>query len=324
MQALITGVGGFVGHHLAVYLAQYADLKLYGSVFEPVSTHQALQNATGITLQQVDLRDAEAVYALIEAAHPDFIFHLAALASVGRSWQHPWETIGNNVQAQLNILQALAAMAMRPRMLIIGSADQYGLVHPDENPISEDTPFRPNSPYSVSKIAQEMLGRQYFYSHQIPVICVRPFNHIGPGQRQQFVVPDFASQIAKAEAGLIPPVMSVGNLDAQRDFTDVRDVVCAYYLAITRGTPGAVYNIGSGKAHSIRALLDTLLDLSDTDITVKHDPRRMRPSDVPRMVCDARRLYTDTGWQPKIAFEQSLSDVLNEWRQRVTTDSIDT
>lgn len=318
MPALVTGAGGFAGRHLVRYLTKHTDLKIYGCVIEPVGAHQDLQDETGLTLRRVDLRDTLAVLELIKEIRPRFIYHLAALASVGRSWQIPWETIANNARSQLNIFQAIVTLDIRPRVLVVGSADQYGLVRPEDNPITEDTPLRPNNPYSVSKITQDLLGLQYFYSHEVPVVRVRPFNHIGPGQHLQFVVPDFASQIAKAEAGLVLPVMRVGNLDARRDFTDVRDVVRAYHLAITKGSPGEVYNVGTGTAHSIRELLDTLLALSTVDIDVQADPKRMRPSDVPLSVCDASKLQRDTGWKPQIPFERSLADVLDEWRQRVT------
>jgi GDP-4-dehydro-6-deoxy-D-mannose reductase len=292
-------------------------------VIEPVGDHKDLVEETGIALHRVDLRETAQVFELLDDIRPDYIFHLAALASVGRAWQIPWETIANNVRAQLNIFQAIVALDVKPRVLVVGSSEEYGLVGEAENPISEQTPLRPDNPYSVSKITQDMMGLQYFYSHQIPVVRVRPFNHIGPGQHLQFVVPDFASQIAKAEAGLIDPVMYVGNLDARRDFTDVRDVVRAYHLAAMQGTPGEVYNIGTGAAHSVRELLDTLLSLSTVSIDVKPDPNRMRPSDVPLSVCDASKLRRDTGWQPEITFEQSLADVLDEWRRRVAAGDID-
>lgn len=317
MRALVTGAGGFAGGHLVTYLAQHTDVEVFGAVLRPVEKYQAMAERLGVRLHRVDLRETLSVVNLLSAAEPDYIFHLAAYAAVGASWQIPWETIANNIRAQLNIFQALIAVGARPRVLVVGSADQYGLVRQEDNPIDEDTPFRPNSPYSVSKIAQDMLGLQYFYSHQIPVVRVRPFNHIGPGQREQFVAPDFSLQIAKIEAGMMPPVMRVGNLDAQRDFTDVRDVVRAYYLALMHGTPGQVYNIGTGEARSIRELLDTLLSLSTVPIEVQPDPKRMRPSDVPLAVCDASRLRCDTGWSPQVPFGRSLADTLDEWRRRV-------
>ena len=323
MRALVTGAGGFAGNHLIAYLTGHTDLDVCGTVYSPAEKSQATRNHPDVPLILVDLTDAPAVTDMVAAVAPDYIFHLAALAAVGASWQAPWETLANNIRAELNLFQALVALNARPRVLVVGSADEYGLVRPEDNPIDEDTPFRPNSPYSVSKIAQDMLGLQYFYSHQIPVVRVRPFNHIGPRQRLQFVAPDFASQIARIEAGLSEPVIRVGNLEARRDFTDVRDVVRAYHLALIYGAPGEVYNIGTGEAHSIQEVLDRLLALSTADIDVQPDPRRMRPSDVPLSVCDASRLRRDTGWTPQIPFERSLADVLDEWRQRVASGQLE-
>ncbi len=316
MRALITGVGGFAGGHLARYLCRHTDLTVFGSVFFEPERYTHLHEL-GLTLRRVDLRDEHAVEELLDEAAPDMIFHLAAQAFVPESWDDPWGTLENNIRAQLNILHTLARLDARPRVLVIGSADQYGAIRPDEVPVDESHPFRPDSPYSVSKIAQDMLGLQYYLSHGIPVVRVRPFNHIGPGQNKRFVAPAFASQIAAIEAGKADPVVYVGNLEARRDFTDVRDVVRAYYLALTRGRPGEVYNIGSGKAHSVRELLDLLLSLSPVAIEVRQDPARMRPVDVPVVICDAGKLRRDTGWEPAIPFEQSLRDVLAEWRAKM-------
>ncbi len=323
MRAFVTGAGGFAGSHLVTYLAENTDLEVFGTVLRPVEKYQATRDRLGVTLYRVDLRETLSVVNLLSAIQPDYIFHLAAYAAVGASWQIPWETIANNIRAQLNIFQALIAINARPRVLVVGSADEYGLVRPEDNPIDEDTPLRPNSPYSVSKIAQDMLGLQYFISHQIPVVRVRPFNHIGPRQREQFVAPDFAYQIAQIEAGMVAPVMRVGNLEARRDFTDVRAVVRAYHLALIHGAPGEVYNIGTGQAHTIHEVLNTLLALSNADIDVQPDPKRMRPSDVPLSVCDPTRLQRDTGWHAEIPLVRSLSDVLDEWRRRVAAGDIE-
>jgi len=190
-------------------------------------------------------------------------------------------------------------------------------VRPDELPIAEDTPLRPLNPYAVSKIAQEMLGLQYHLAHGLPVVMVRPFNHIGPRQRLGFVAPDFAHQVAEAEAGLREPVVEVGNLDVSRDFSDVRDIVRGYYLAITQGEPGEVYNLGSERAHSVRELLELLMAASRVKLEVRQDPLRLRPAEVPIMVSDCRKFRQRTGWQATIPFEQSVRDVLDYWRQRV-------
>jgi GDP-4-dehydro-6-deoxy-D-mannose reductase len=313
--ALITGIGGFAGSHLADHLLATTDWQVVGCVLHECDIPPQLQDR--VSCRAVDLRDPKAVHQLLADTAPDVIFHLAALAKVEGSWRDPWPVLSNNIQGQLNLLQAVVNLGAKPRVLVVGSNEEYGLVHPEELPLNEDSPLRPNSPYGVSKVAQDMLGLQYYLSHQIPVIRVRPFNHIGPRQSRGFVAPDFASQIADAEAGLRPPRMQVGNLEAQRDFTDVRDIVRAYHLISVHGVPGEVYNIGSGQSHSVQELLDALLSYSRVSITIEKDPARMRPSDVPEVRCDAGRLHQLTGWKPVFSFETSLRDVLDDWRSRV-------
>ena len=193
--------------------------------------------------------------------------------------------------------------------------EAYGAVRPDELPIGEETPFRPTSPYGVSKVAQDVMALQYFQSHRLHLVRARSFNHIGPGQSDDFAASAFARQIAEIEAGRRPPVVRVGNLDSERDFTDVRDVVRAYWLLAQQGAPGEAYNVGSGVARPTRWLLETLLDLAQTPVSVETDPERMRPSDVPRSVCDNRKLVEATGWQPEIALRDSLCALLDDWRQ---------
>jgi GDP-4-dehydro-6-deoxy-D-mannose reductase len=318
VQALITGIGGFAGSHLADYLLAETDWQVVGCVLNECDIPDYLRGR--VSCQVVDLRDAEAVQRMLDELAPDFIFHLAALAKVADSWRTPWPVLENNILGQLNLLQALVNLDAKPRMMVVGSNEEYGLVRPEELPLTEESPLRPNSPYGVSKVAQDMLGLQYFLSHQLPVIRVRPFNHIGPRQAPGFVAPDFARQIAAAEAGQRPPRMQVGNLDARRDFTDVRDMVRAYYLAVTQGIPGDVYNIGAGRSHSVQELLDTLLSYGQVGITVEQDPARLRPSDVPEVRCDATKFRALTGWQPSIPFETTLRDVLDDWRQHVRSD----
>ncbi|HEX3050102.1 MAG TPA: GDP-mannose 4,6-dehydratase [Aggregatilineaceae bacterium] len=314
MRAFITGAGGFVGGHLVNYLLTHSDLTLHAAVFDPPGKNPSLDH-TPVLQYECDLRSAGAVRSLLEAVRPDLIFHLAALADVGKSFTNPWETLENNIVAQINVQQAILQLRLEARILIVSSAEIYGATG-GSTPINEDYPFLPTSPYSVSKVAQDMLGLQYFLSHKMPIIRARPFNHIGPSQKGGFVAADFASQIAEIEAGQREPVMYVGNLVAQRDFTDVRDVVRAYYLLSKEGEPGEAYNIASGQAYSVQYLLDTLLSFSVASIEVRQDPARMRPSDVPLRVGDAAKLRACTGWEPTIPFEQTLLDILNDWRQR--------
>jgi len=319
MRALITGADGFAGGHLARHLREaVAGAELHGTVRLPAGQYPQLREMMA-SVTQIDLRDPDAVLDLVRTIRPDAILHLAAQAFVPRSFEDPWETLENNIRAQLNLLLAVLAVGIAPRILIVSSAEIYGSVPPEQMPMTEDLPLAPDNPYSVSKVAQDMLGLQYYLSHNLPIVRVRPFNHIGPGQSPSFVAPAFALQIARIERGLQEPVIRVGNLAARRDFSDVRDVAAAYLAAITRGRPGAVYNVCSGRAYSIQYLLDTLLSYSTVSVEVRPDPERMRAVDRPLVIGSAARLQADTGWQPHIPFEQSLRDVLEEARERVET-----
>jgi GDP-4-dehydro-6-deoxy-D-mannose reductase len=248
---------------------------------------------------------------------PDAIFHLAGQSNVPRSFAEPAQTLTTNVLAQLNLFQAALRLKQNPLFLVVCSNEIYGRVTPGDLPIDEDAPLRPVSPYAVSKAAQDLLAYQYYISHKLRTIRLRPFNHIGPRQAEQFVASAFAAQIARIEAGGQEPLLRVGDLAAERDFTDVRDMVRAYALAAQHGEPGQAYNIGSGRTVSIRWLLDTLLAFSTRDIAVEPDPARMRPADVPRVACDSRRFRERTGWAPQISLEQTLHDILEYWRDRV-------
>lgn len=317
LRALITGIAGFAGSHLADHLLTHEGIEVFGVCLPGESTRNIESIVDQIVLYPTDLHDAVGVQRLVEMVRPDWVFHLAAQASVERAWANPAETLAINITIQLNLLQAIITLGLTPRILIVGSADEYGLVHPDDLPVDEETPLRPLNPYAVSKVAQDFLGLQYYLSHHLPIVRVRPFNHIGPRQGRGFVVPDFCAQIARIEAGLAEPIMRVGNLSARRDFTDVRDIVRGYYLALTRGVPGQVYNLGSSRAQAIQEILDLLLGMSRTVVRVEPDPERLRPSDIPTLVCDSSRLYAATGWAPEYTLEHSLQDALNDWRARV-------
>lgn len=313
MRILITGVGGFVGRHLFNTLCkQYPDAIIHGTAIdEPPRMGDRLK------YHLIDLKNYAVISDLIAEVQPDQIYHLAAQASPRRSFVIPWETLENNIKSQLNIIQSCIALKLQPRILVISSAEIYGPVRPEQQPINEDAPLRPTNPYGVSKVTQDMLGLQYYLSHKLPILRVRPFNHFGPGQSEGFVATDFAAQVARIEAGLQENVIEVGNLAAERDFTDVRDVVEAYTQLVEKGTPGDVYNVASGKPYSIQYLLDVLLQYSTVDIQVKVSEARMLPIDVPIVRGDATRLRQLTGWQPNIPFETTLLDVLNDWRNRV-------
>lgn len=315
MRVLVTGASGFAGSHLIEILqATFSTtLELWGVD----RGRNALPVWPGVQWRKVDLLDEQAVRALIGEARPERIYHLAGQAHVGESWNNPWATFETNLRAQINLCEALLAEKLNARLLVPGSMEEYGRVSAEDLPVKENQPLRPDSPYGVSKVAQDLLGQQYFLSRQLPIVRVRPFNHIGPRQHVRFVAPAFASQIAAIEAGQQPPMLRVGNLAARRDFTDVRDMMRAYILAVEQGEPGDVYNLGSGRSRSILELLDTLVAAASVAVQVETDPARMRPADVPDIFCDTSKFVARTGWKPEIPFEQSLRDLLDYERQRL-------
>ncbi len=253
---------------------------------------------------------------MITKVKPDWIFHLAAQSFVPTSWNAPTESLTTNVLAQVNIFEAVRRIGLKCRIQLACSSEEYGMVYPEETPIKETNPLRPLSPYAVSKVAQDMLGYQYWMSWKVDSVRTRGFNHEGPRRGPVFVASDFAKQIADIERGRKSPVLHVGNLEAKRDFTDVRDMVKAYVLALEKCQPGEVYNICSGSAWTIQAVLDRLLSLTKVKIDVKQDPARLRPSDVPILLGDNSKFVGATGWRPTIPFEQTLADMLEYWRSR--------
>ena len=309
-------MAGFVGKHLARYLAATTPVKVYGIALPGERTADIEEElGSRLEVQTGNLMAADRVREIVQEVRPDWIFHLAAQAFVPTAFADPTGTLVNNIIGQVNLFQAVLAWGERPTIMIVGSNEEYGMVKPDDIPVKESTPFRPANPYAVSKIAQDMLGYQYHVAHQLPIVRVRPFNHIGPGQSDRFVTSNFGRQIAEAELGLRPPVLQVGNLEAERDYTDVRDIVRAYHLAVTRGVPGDVYNLGSGRAVSIRQLLDLLLAQSRVPLRIEQDPSRLRPSDIPRIVADSSKFQALTGWKAEVPLERTLTDILNWWRE---------
>ncbi len=315
MHVLITGATGFVGTHLRTYLLEETDWQLTGTAFPDHPPESCDPRERCVSL---DARERESVRSLLEEIRPDAIVHLAAQSHVPTAYSDPWGTLENNIRGQLNLLELCRTLELRPRFLVIGSGDEYGRAPAEALPLREEHPLRPENPYSVSKVAQDVLGYQYFISYDLPVVRVRPFNHVGPGQSPRFVLAAFAQQVARIEAGLQEPVLRVGNLSPARDFTDVRDVIRAYHLTLLRGEPGAVYNVCSGVPRTIQSLLDLLLEKAQVPITVERDPERYRPADVPILYGSVERLQVATSWQPEIPFEQTVQDVLDEWRNVVT------
>lgn len=316
MKALVTGIAGFVGSHMAEYLLE-RDVEVVGTIRNRSRMEHIQSIQHRIKLAECELRDPFSVDTLIAQERPDLIFHLAAQSFVPTSWNSPTDTIHNNVAGQLNIFESMKRLGLNSKIQIACSSEEYGHVEPHETPIREENPLRPLSPYAVSKAAQDYLGYQYFKSYNLHVIRTRTFNHTGPRRGEQFVTSNFAKQIAEIEKGIRPPVVHVGNLQAKRDFTDVRDVVHAYWLALEAGEPGECYNIASGSCITIEEMLNTLLDMSKVKIEIQPDPARMRPSDVEILLGDYSKFEHQTGWRPRIPLQQTLADLLSYWRERV-------
>jgi len=271
--------------------------------------------APGVTTHHVDLLDRPKVDELVRAIKPQWVFHLAALSSPAASWQDPAGTIATNASLEANLLAAVVQMDPMPRVVVVGSSDEYGRPPGRVRRLNEATPLRPVTPYGVSKVTQDLLALQYHLSHGLPTIRLRPFNHAGPRQAPDFAIASFAQQIARIELGAQPPVLKVGNLDTRRDFTDVRDIVRAYLLAAAKGKPGEVYNIGSGTAPRLRDLVARLLAMTRAKITLEVDATRTHAVEAEVYLCDASRFRRLTGWRPLIPLDRTLRDTLDYWRR---------
>ncbi len=320
MKILITGITGFAGSHLADYLlAEHPEVEVFGiqrwrSRNENICH---LEKRDDVVIYECDMRDYSSVRKVISKVKPEKIFHLAAQSFVLSSFHAPMESLTTNVIGQLNIFEVVRDLGLDPWIQIACSSEEYGMVYEHETPIKEENPLRPLSPYAVSKVAQDMLGYNYFMSYGLKVLRTRGFNHTGPRRGHVFVCSNFAKQIVEIEKGQRKPEIHVGNLDAIRDFTDVRDMVRGYWLATEHCTPGEAYNICSGKGYKIADVLRMLLDLTDVKVEVITDPERLRPSDVPILIGDNSKFCKATGWKPQIPFKQTLSDILDYWRERL-------
>ena len=311
MKALIIGAAGFVGKYLIDHLIDEGwDVAATRLPSETIDTH--------VPVHELDILETDSIAALLEDTKPECIFHLAAQSSVAVSWEQPALTVDVNIKGAVNLLEAVRGMAKPARVLLIGSGEEYGYVLPEELPISEDTPLRPGNIYAATKIAQGMIGQVYAKAYGLEIVIVRAFNHAGPGQSDTFVLPNFCKQVAMIEAGLAPPVIEVGNLEAKRDFTDVRDIVKAYCLLAENGESGEIYNVGNGRAVAIEELLGIILSQTNADITIEQDKLRMRPSDVPVIEADISRICNHIGWKPDIPMESTIADILDEWRMRLS------
>ena len=318
MRVLITGATGFVGGHLSEYLcANHPEVEQVGVRRWRAESAGAASFPAGVRLLEANLLDAPSLLRALQASRPDVVFHLAASSSVASSWDTPSEMLQVNALGTLHLLEAARQLDLDAPVVLACSAEAYGLVREDELPIREEQPFRPVSPYAVSKATVDLLGFQYFQAFRLRTLRLRFFNHCGPRQSHRFVISSLARQLAEIEAGLRPPRIQTGDLDIRRDFVDVRDAVRAYWLAATRGEPGGAYNVAGGRSRSIREILDGLLALSEAVVEVVFDPARRRPADIPVLAGDASRFHAATGWRPEIPFERTLVDTLEYWRHAV-------
>lgn len=319
MRAFVTGLDGFAGQWLARELtAAGADVAGGSRVALPSYSILAQTEAAGLRWFGFELTDRESVEKALTAARPDTVFHLAAQASVSESIADPVATYETNVVGTAMLLESVATTAPGATVVCVGSADSYGTVKPEELPLRETAELRPTNPYAASKTAAESIAMQYARSARLRVIATRSFNHTGPGQRPAFAVPAFAKQIADIATGSAPPVLRVGNLEARRDLSDVRDVVRAYRLIAERGESGVAYNVCSGSSVSMRSIVDRLVSIAGIEVTIEIDPQRLRPSDTPDLVGDNSRLREKTGWTRQIPLEQTLRDVYSWYAAKGT------
>ena len=308
-KALVIGAAGFVGNYLLHELGQngiacYATKLPHKKIeYEPCEIYN------------LDIMDKNAIVDLLFEIKPDYIFHLAAQSSGGLAWKNPILTIDVNIKGSVNVLDAVRELYYKPRILLVGSGEEYGNSQLGKMPISEEANLRPANIYAATKACTNMIGAIYAKAYDMELMMVRAFNHIGPGQASLFVVSDFCRQVAEIEKGLREPVIKVGNLAAKRDFTDVRDVVRAYVDLIQKGEPGETYNVGSENAREIRAILDLIISMSEAAIQVEIDPNKLRPVDVPIIEADITKINQLTGWKPEIPLEQTIQETLDFWRK---------
>ena len=309
MKVLVTGISGFAGGYLAE-LALDQGVTLHGTVLTGLAPFPGR-----VTVHQIDLTDLEATRGLLARIGPDWIFHLAGWSAVGEAWEHRAEALRINVQTTFSLLEGLRILKLPARVLLVSSGAVYGAVPETRQPISEESPLRPMTPYALSKACLELYATQYAQGEGLDIVTVRAFNHMGPRQGPGFVCADLASTIVAIEEGRAE-TLEVRNLEARRDFTDVRDMVRAYWLALAHGERGEVYNIASGKAVSIREIVDRLCALARCPIRVLSNPGRWRQNDLPTLVGDPTKFRTLTGWTPEIPLERTLADILDDWRRR--------
>lgn len=321
LKILITGITGFVGSHLTDYCLG-KGLKVFGFRRYHLSNLRNVAHIEGeVEWYDCDMIDIKSVIKSIGKIKPDIIFHMASQSFVSPSWDHPFLYMDANYKMTVNLMEACLHSNINPRIHIPGSGEEYGEIFESELPINENTILRPVNPYAVTKIAQDLISYVYFRSYGLNVIRTRAFNHEGPRRDRVFGIPWYAYQIARIETGLQEPCIKVGHINDKRNFTHVRDMVHAYWLAVEKCTPGELYLIGTEKEshiHTFKQALEKLIEMSSVrGITYVIDSKYVRPTQVPRLICDASKFLSQTGWEPKISFETILSDTLEYWRDQI-------
>lgn len=308
-KVLIIGAAGFVGGYLIDHIQKNRDWNIIATKLPG----EKIENRE-ITVIDLNILDIYAVSELISTSNPDYIFHLAAQSSVAFSWKHPDITVDVNIKGTLNLLDSIYKNGSHPKVLLIGSGEEYGYVFERDLPIKEETYLRPSNIYAATKAFQNMLGNIYSKAYSLNIINVRAFNHIGPKQSPTFVISDFCKQIVLIEQNKQRAVIQVGNINVKRDFTDVRDIVRAYVMLMDSGKNGATYNVGSGRSYSIKYILNHLLKLTDMNIKVQRDVEKYRPTDVTCIEADINKIRCDIGWEPQISLDITLKNTLDYWR----------
>ena len=316
MRAFVTGAEGFAGSHLIEFLIR-EGFETSGIYYSEQSFEPVKGILTDAKLVECDVRDRDKLDRIVSEAVPEIVFHLAALASVPLNERNRTLSIETNFVGSCNLLDAVRGGAPEARTIMISSSEVYGKVAPEQLPLDENDPVKPANFYGVTKASVELLSRFYVTRYGMDIVILRPFNHIGPRQGTAFVCADFASQIAKIERGLMPPLMNVGDLTVERDFTDVRDMVKGYLFAARKGRAGEIYTLCSGTAHRIQEVLDILLDHAEVPVEVDQDPAKLRPSEIPVLMGSYEKFKQATGWSPEIPFETTVRDTLDHWRRQI-------
>jgi len=315
LRVLITGATGFVGFHL-IKLIDSPDYTIYGTAF-PEKVEKEEEGKSRVNIFHLDIRSERDVFQAVKKSRPDWVIHLAAVSNVKHSWDKREETLETNLMGTFYFLEALRKLAPQAKVLFVSSSDVYGVLTPKPEVLREEDPLQAVNPYAFTKISGEILSRFYARIEKMEVVIARSFPHTGPGQSPAFVCSDWAYQIARIEKGLAEPIIRIGNCKVKRDFTDVRDVTRAYVLLLQKGKSGEVYNVCSGQAVLLRDILDLLLSFSREKIRVEVDRQKLRKADIPLLVGSNQKIREGTSWQPKISLKQSLSDLLEYWRNKV-------